>query len=297
MRFLSEGTVYQFKALCFAVSTAPQVFTKVFAALSAWAHSHGIRLLRYLDDWLVLASSEAKAKKNVQELLSVCHSLGIVINEKSGLVPSSDCRLPRYDHQYRGRQDFSVPCAGREISVGGRDVLYYVRSPRSALAGGFGSPGFAGEASSSQTTSNTLSAVAFEDTLVSRVGSSLPSGALVPGGEGGFVLVDGKGPSSQGASFRDTRSGSTPVLGRVSVGMGRTPPRTGSVQGVVGAGEVAAHQPSRNEGMVSGIAVISGVGCRSRRDRDMRQLDCGGLMSTSRAGRSPVPFARWPASF
>ena len=51
--------------------------------------SHGICLLRYLDDWLVLASSEAVAKKNVQDLLLLCHSLGIVINEeKSYVVPS-----------------------------------------------------------------------------------------------------------------------------------------------------------------------------------------------------------------
>ena len=71
LRFQSEGTVYQFKALCFGLSTAPQVFTRVFAAVSAWAHSHGIRLFWYLDDWLVLASSEAEAKKNVQALLLV----------------------------------------------------------------------------------------------------------------------------------------------------------------------------------------------------------------------------------
>ena len=50
LRFMSEGTVYQFRALCFGLSTAPQVFTRVFAAVSAWAHSRGIRLLRYLDD-------------------------------------------------------------------------------------------------------------------------------------------------------------------------------------------------------------------------------------------------------
>ena len=61
----------------------------MLAAVSAWAHSHGIRLLRYLDDWLFLASSETEAKKNVQDLLSLCHYLGIVINEeKSDLVPS-----------------------------------------------------------------------------------------------------------------------------------------------------------------------------------------------------------------
>ena len=89
LRFLSEGTVFQFKALYFRLSTAPQVFTRMFAAVSAWAYSHGISLLRYLDDWLVLASSEAEAKKDVLDLLSVCHSLGIVINEeKSDLVPS-----------------------------------------------------------------------------------------------------------------------------------------------------------------------------------------------------------------
>ena len=88
MRFLSEGTVYQFKALCFRLLTATQIFTKVFATVSAWAHSHGIRRLWYLDDWLVLVSSEVEAKKNVQDLLSVCHSLGIVINKKSDLMLS-----------------------------------------------------------------------------------------------------------------------------------------------------------------------------------------------------------------
>ena len=69
MRFLSGwggggGGVYQFKAMCFRVSTAPQVFTRVFAVVSVWAI------------------------KNIQDLLWLCHSLEIVINEKSDLVPS-----------------------------------------------------------------------------------------------------------------------------------------------------------------------------------------------------------------
>ena len=93
LRFMSEGTVYQFKALCFGLSTAPQVFTRVFAAVSAWAHSRGIRLLRYLDDWLVLSSLEKKAKESIRELLSLCRTLGIVINEKkSDLVPSQSAK-------------------------------------------------------------------------------------------------------------------------------------------------------------------------------------------------------------
>ena len=132
--------------------------------------------------------------------------------DKRGEIRSrtlADCKLPRYDHRYRDRQDFSVSSMGQEISVSCGEAFFYVCSPCSALAGGFGSPGFAGETGSSQSTSNALSAVAFEDALVSRVGSSLPPGAFVPGGERGFVLMDGEGPSSQGGSIRDTRSRST----------------------------------------------------------------------------------------
>ena len=93
LRFTLEGTVYQLKVLCFGLSTAAQVFTKVFVAVSAWAHSHGIRLLRYLDEWLIFASSEQEAKQSAQPLLSLCRTLGIVINEKkSDFVPSQTAK-------------------------------------------------------------------------------------------------------------------------------------------------------------------------------------------------------------
>ena len=89
LRFVSSGKVYQFKALCFGLSTAPQVFTRVFAAVSSWAHALGIRLLRYLDDWLILSPSEKQTQQHINQLLSLCRSLGIVVNtEKSDLSPS-----------------------------------------------------------------------------------------------------------------------------------------------------------------------------------------------------------------
>ena len=62
---------------------------RVFAAVSSWAHSRGVRLLRYLDDWLILSSSETKTRHHVDQLLTLCRSLGIVIKtEKSDLSPS-----------------------------------------------------------------------------------------------------------------------------------------------------------------------------------------------------------------
>ena len=41
LRFVSNGHVYQFKALCFVLSTAPQVFSRVMAPVSAILHSMG----------------------------------------------------------------------------------------------------------------------------------------------------------------------------------------------------------------------------------------------------------------
>ena len=58
------------------------------AQKQAWAHSHRIRLLRYLDNWLVLSSLEWEAKQSIQSFLSLFRTLGILINEKSDLVPS-----------------------------------------------------------------------------------------------------------------------------------------------------------------------------------------------------------------
>ena len=57
LRFCVGDAVYQFRALCFGLSTAPQAFTCVMAPVSSIMHHHGFRLLRYLDDWLVLCST------------------------------------------------------------------------------------------------------------------------------------------------------------------------------------------------------------------------------------------------
>ena len=61
LRFIFRDTVYQFQAMCFGLSTAPQVFTRVMAPVSAILHSLGIRMRRYLDDWLIQSSSRGSS--------------------------------------------------------------------------------------------------------------------------------------------------------------------------------------------------------------------------------------------
>ena len=89
LRFVFRDNVYQFKALCFGLSTALQVFTRVMAPVSAILHSMGIRMRRYLDDWLVQSASREFLVQDLQTVLHLCHELGIVVNpQKSNLVPS-----------------------------------------------------------------------------------------------------------------------------------------------------------------------------------------------------------------
>ena len=88
-RFCVGDTVYQFRALCFGLSSAPQVFTRVMALVSSIIHRHGFHCLRYLDDWLVLGSTFQELVRAMDFLLWLCRLLGIIVNHsKSSLVPT-----------------------------------------------------------------------------------------------------------------------------------------------------------------------------------------------------------------
>ena len=150
LRFMSEGTVYQFRALCLGLSTAPQVFTRVFAAVSAWAHSHGIRLLQYLG-----AGSQTGGPV---PSLALSHPRDCDKREEVGSRALADCEVSGYDHRYRGRQGFSVSGTSTEIPDGSGEILCYGLSPSSALAGDPRSPGFARAAGPSRSSTDVLSA-------------------------------------------------------------------------------------------------------------------------------------------
>ncbi len=57
LRFAFEGQAYQYKVLPFGLSLSPRVFTKVVEAALVPLREQGVRILNYLDDWLILAQS------------------------------------------------------------------------------------------------------------------------------------------------------------------------------------------------------------------------------------------------
>ncbi len=88
LRFAFEGRAYQYKVLPFGLSLSPRVFTKVVEAALVPLREAGIRVLNYLDDWLILAQSRALLCEHRDTVLGHLSQLGLRVNwEKCKLSP------------------------------------------------------------------------------------------------------------------------------------------------------------------------------------------------------------------
>ncbi len=89
LRFAFGGKAYQYKVLPFGLALAPRTFTKCTDAALAPLRLQGIRVLNYLDDWLILAHSRELVSRHRDIVLGHIHSLGLRMNaKKSVLLPS-----------------------------------------------------------------------------------------------------------------------------------------------------------------------------------------------------------------
>ncbi|XP_066946938.1 uncharacterized protein [Macrobrachium rosenbergii] len=88
LRFSGPTGTFQFRVLCFGLTTAPQVFTRVMSPISEIMHCQGFRMRRYLDDWLVQALSVEEVLQARDFLLNL-KKLEYHINlGKSSLIPA-----------------------------------------------------------------------------------------------------------------------------------------------------------------------------------------------------------------
>ena len=137
LRFVACGKVYQFKMLCFGLSTAPQVFTWVMAPVSAFLHRTGIRL-RLVDPGLLPGAGPPCSGDSSSALQFVRDSrqLGEVsadANSAHGL-PGSSFGLNLF-------QGFACPDENREASLNWRHILVLRKAACVILAGASWSAG------------------------------------------------------------------------------------------------------------------------------------------------------------
>jgi len=88
LRFAFQDRVYQFRVLPFGLSLSPRVFTRVVSAALRPLQCAGLKIMSYLDDWLICAPSRSQVMKNTEMVLQHVQSLGFKVNcEKSNLSP------------------------------------------------------------------------------------------------------------------------------------------------------------------------------------------------------------------
>lgn len=88
LQFEYENCLYQFKVLPFGLSSAPFVFTKLMKPFLSYLRAEGHVIIMFLDDMLILGSSQSEVKNKVNLICSRIKSLGFIINiEKSILDP------------------------------------------------------------------------------------------------------------------------------------------------------------------------------------------------------------------
>ena len=79
--------LFKFKCLPFGLSPAPRCFTKIMKPVIAGLRRLGVRLIVYLDDFLIMHESEQGANEHFKLVSNVLQNLGFLINwDKSTAV-------------------------------------------------------------------------------------------------------------------------------------------------------------------------------------------------------------------
>ena len=97
LRFLWRDSLLEFACLPFGLASAPRVFTKLLKPVLSVLRQRGIRLIAYLDDFLIMAESKQLALQHAATTLNILEGLGFVINyQKSLLIPSQQIEFLGY---------------------------------------------------------------------------------------------------------------------------------------------------------------------------------------------------------
>ncbi|KAI2651173.1 Retrovirus-related Pol polyprotein from transposon 17.6 [Labeo rohita] len=86
LRFALRGEAHQYQVLPFGLALSPRTFTKCVDAALAPLRFQGIRILNYIDDWLILAQLEQMAVQHRDAVLAYTKELGLRLNAKKSVL-------------------------------------------------------------------------------------------------------------------------------------------------------------------------------------------------------------------
>ena len=87
LRFVWEGTTYEFTCLPFGLCSAPRTFTKLLRpVMMAHLRFRGLRLVVYLDDILVMAEDRETLLEQVHQTITLLEQLGFTVNRSKSIL-------------------------------------------------------------------------------------------------------------------------------------------------------------------------------------------------------------------
>ncbi len=211
LRFAFRGKAYQYRVLPFGLAVSPRTFMK---CVDAALRLQSIRILNYIDDWLILAHSEQMAVRHRDDVLAQMKELGLRLNAKK--ISITENHLSRrgvaFDHD-----------AGTVVSCSDRvDSHHSQESQRRPVTHGQAVSKTAGSDGSCVQHDTFWPAVHETPTVVAQVQGVLPEGKPVSHDQGHaamptclghveetLVLVSGPGPGSS-LSPRNASDGCIP---------------------------------------------------------------------------------------
>jgi Reverse transcriptase (RNA-dependent DNA polymerase) len=88
MRFVWRGVHFEYAAMCFGLTSAPRLWTKLMRPVVTYLRAQGVRLVVYLDDLCILARSREESVRHTQMVVDLFAQLGLLLSPKSALEPS-----------------------------------------------------------------------------------------------------------------------------------------------------------------------------------------------------------------
>lgn len=84
LAFIWQGRTWMFTRLCFGLSPAPRIFTKILKPVLKWLRAQGAKLVAYIDDFWVAHACKRKCRELTLKLVQCLSNLGFTVSgEKS----------------------------------------------------------------------------------------------------------------------------------------------------------------------------------------------------------------------
>ena len=278
LRFVLDGKPFQFRVLCFGLTTAPQVFTRIMAPVSAILHKYGVRMLR-LPGRLAhpglfrnrLSSIEGQAPSSLHRTWHPGQPHEVVSDSVSvhSILGHGDpvSALPCSSHTNAGRQPFS---SDRRVPVDLFSSCVPLASPPR--------PPVLPDSSRPRWDDQDETAPALSQGPVGLSGRPVP-GLLVPSLQRGSSLVVGAGSAEGGRESLPSSSRHQLLLGRFRRGLGSPSGRTSRLRSLASPSESSLYQ---HEGASGSSARPSGL-----RTSDRGHVGCAVLRQHHHGSLSP----------